>query len=53
MHEIEPFYNWNKYAGGFLSFGDIVISIFFVSHILDNDINKFAIIKLIKLPERI
>ena len=48
---IRVFYNWNKYAGGFLSFGDIVISIFFEPQILDNDINKFDIIKLKKLTK--
>ncbi|MCB9202346.1 MAG: hypothetical protein H6604_04765 [Flavobacteriales bacterium] len=43
---IRVFYNWNKFAEGPLSFGDIEINIFYEPEIIDNDFEKINLKKL-------
>lgn len=45
---IRIFYNWNKVAEGFMSFGDIEIDIFFTPQIFNNIIDDVKINKLNK-----
>jgi len=49
---VRVFYNWNKSAEGFLSFGDIEINLFYKPQLLENDINKIDIDRLKKLNKK-
>lgn len=49
---VRIFYNWNKYAEGPLSFGDIEINIFYQPQLFENDIQKIDIEKLKKLNKK-
>lgn len=49
---VRVFYNWNKFAEGFLSFGDIEINIFYKPQLFENDINKIDIDKLKRLNKK-
>ncbi len=48
---IRVFYDWNKYAGGVLSFGDIVIDVFYEPQILLDDFEdaNYVMLKLKKM----
>ncbi|OCK52586.1 hypothetical protein BA768_10730 [Chryseobacterium sp. CBo1] len=49
---VRVFYNWNKFAEGFLSFGDIEINVFYKPQLFENDINKIDADKLKKLNKK-
>ncbi len=49
---VRVFYNWNKFAEGFLSFGDIEINIFYKPQLLEMDNQKIDIEKLKKLNKK-
>jgi len=49
---IRVFYNWNKFAEGPLSFGDIEINIFYEPQIIENDYSKINIEKLKPLNKK-
>lgn len=49
---VRVFYNWNKLAEGFLSFGDIEIDVFYKPQLFENDINKIDKEKLKKLNKK-
>lgn len=49
---IRIFYNWNKTAEGFLSFGDIEINIFYKPQVIDGDLDKINIDRLKSLNKK-
>ncbi|MDF2553431.1 MAG: hypothetical protein K0R77_2706 [Chryseobacterium sp.] len=49
---VRVFYNWNKYAEGNFTFGDIEINLFYKPQLFDNDIDKIDVEKLRKLNKK-
>ncbi len=49
---VRVFYNWNKFAEGPMSFGDIEINIFYKPQLFEKDINKIDIENLKKLNKK-
>lgn len=49
---VRVFYNWNKFAEGAMSFGDIEINVFYKPQLFEKDINKIDIETLKKLNKK-
>ncbi len=49
---VRVFYNWNKTADGFLSFGDVEIDIYFEPQIIDDNVEKIDELKLRNLTKQ-